>query len=96
MLCPATRDIEISNFVRPYNDRKSHSYVEQAKNSGPETRSGLIPVRPELVTEVRYFGRYRGGWMRDGVLLSEITDLDRKSTRLNSSHEFVSRMPSSA
>ena len=23
-------------------------------------------------------------------------DLDRKSTRLNSSHEFVSRMPSSA
>lgn len=26
---------------RPYNDRKSHSYGEQAKNSGPETRSGL-------------------------------------------------------
>ena len=24
------------------------------------------------------------------------SDLDRKSTRLNSSHEFVSRMPSSA
>jgi len=40
------------------------------KNSGPKTRSGLIPVRPELVTEVRYFRRYRGGWIRDGVLLS--------------------------
>ena len=26
----------------------------------------------------------------------ELADLDRKSTRLNSSHEFVSRMPSSA
>ena len=25
-----------------------------------------------------------------------VLDLDRKSTRLNSSHEFVSRMPSSA
>ena len=37
---------------------------------GPETRSGLIPVRPELVAAIRYFGRYRGGWIRDGVLLS--------------------------
>ena len=27
---------------------------------------------------------------------SDIPTLDRKSTRLNSSHEFVSRMPSSA
>ena len=26
----------------------------------------------------------------------DLFDLDRKSTRLNSSHEFVSRMPSSA
>ena len=26
----------------------------------------------------------------------DVLDLDRKSTRLNSSHEFVSRMPSSA
>ena len=25
-----------------------------------------------------------------------ITELDRKSTRLNSSHEWISRMPSSA
>ena len=27
---------------------------------------------------------------------NDIPDIDRKSTRLNSSHEFVSRMPSSA
>ena len=33
----------------------------------------------------------------DEVQLGELVDaLDRKSTRLNSSHEFVSRMPSSA
>ena len=34
-----------------------------------------------------------------GLLLAQfgtVTSLDRKSTRLNSSHEFVSRMPSSA
>jgi hypothetical protein len=36
---------------------------------GPSTRSGLVPVRPELVAAVRYFGRYRTGWIRDGVLL---------------------------
>ena len=37
---------------------------------GPEARSGMIPVRSELVAAVRYFGRYRTGWIRDGVLLS--------------------------
>ena len=30
------------------------------------------------------------------ITLFQSQDLDRKSTRLNSSHEFVSRMPSSA
>jgi hypothetical protein len=38
--------------------------------SGPATRSGLVPVHPELVAGVRYFGRYRSGAIRDGVLLS--------------------------
>ena len=32
----------------------------------------------------------------DGANEVDIEDTDRKSTRLNSSHEFVSRMPSSA
>ena len=30
------------------------------------------------------------------VLIDDVDRRDRKSTRLNSSHEFVSRMPSSA
>jgi hypothetical protein len=38
--------------------------------AGPETRSGLIPVRPGLVAGLKFFGRYRAGWIRDGVLLS--------------------------
>jgi len=38
--------------------------------AGPSARSGLVRVRPELVAVVRYFGRYRTGWIRDGVLLS--------------------------
>ena len=32
----------------------------------------------------------------DGIFISNLKKRDRKSTRLNSSHEFVSRMPSSA
>lgn len=37
--------------------------------AGPAHR-GIIPVRPELVAEVKFFGRYQRGWIRDGVLLS--------------------------
>ena len=28
---------------------------------GPSTRSGTVPVQPELVAGVKFFGRYRGG-----------------------------------
>ena len=45
-------------------------------------------------TEKVYF-RYRGREM-DVKRLYATLKQDRKSTRLNSSHEFVSRMPSSA
>jgi bifunctional non-homologous end joining protein LigD len=37
---------------------------------GPASRSGIVPVRPELVAEVKFFGRYRTGLIRDGVLLA--------------------------
>jgi len=30
---------------------------------GPSARSGIVPVRPELVAGVRFFGRYRTGWI---------------------------------
>ena len=36
------------------------------------------------------------GKMNIAVLVGDLETEDRKSTRLNSSHEFVSRMPSSA
>ena len=39
-----------------------------ALRAGPG-RNGFVPVRPELVARVKYFGRYRRGWIRDGVLL---------------------------
>ena len=37
---------------------------------GPSARSGVVRVRPELVAAVRYFGRCRTGWIRDGVVPS--------------------------
>lgn len=42
----------------------------ERRRAGPASRAGIIPVRPEMVAGVRYFGRYRTGWIRDGVLLS--------------------------
>jgi hypothetical protein len=37
---------------------------------GAAHRSGIVRVRPELVAEIKFFGRYRSGAIRDGVLLS--------------------------
>jgi bifunctional non-homologous end joining protein LigD len=36
---------------------------------GRPTRKGFVPVRPELVAEVKFFGRIGRGFIRDGVLL---------------------------
>ena len=33
--------------------------------AGPPRR-GFIPVRPGLLATVKYFGRYKAGWIRDG------------------------------
>ena len=41
----------------------------------------------------RYFEKYRG---KEVNILEIGISQDRKSTRLNSSHEWISRMPSSA
>ena len=38
--------------------------------AGPASRGGVVPVRPELVGAIKFFGRYRTGSIRDGVLLS--------------------------
>ena len=55
--------------------------IETARNQSP---GSTVTVRG-IVTNGAELGKIR--YMQDA---------DRKSTRLNSSHEFVSRMPSSA
>jgi hypothetical protein len=41
--------------------RKDLSQRLERLRAGPENRSGLVPVRPQLIAGVRYFGRYRTG-----------------------------------
>ena len=43
--------------------------LDQLRDGLP-SRKGFVPVRPEMIAEVKFFGRYRAGWIRDGVLLS--------------------------
>jgi bifunctional non-homologous end joining protein LigD len=33
-------------------------------------RTGVVPIEPGLVVQVKYFGRHKGGAIRDGVLLA--------------------------
>jgi bifunctional non-homologous end joining protein LigD len=37
--------------------------------TGPASRGGVVPVRPEVVARVKFFRRYRSDAIRDGVLL---------------------------
>ena len=41
-----------------------------ALRAGPRQRGGFIPVRLGVTAEVKYFGRFKGGLIRDGVILS--------------------------
>ena len=43
--------------------------LDQLRDGLP-ARKGFVAVRPELVAQVKYFGRYQRGRIRDGVLLS--------------------------
>ena len=41
-----------------------------ALRAGPRRKGGFIPVRLGLMAEIKYFGRFKGGLIRDGVVLS--------------------------
>ena len=56
--------------------------------------STIVPVRRAMVAQQQRMGRKRGVVMDGRDIGTKV--LDRKSTRLNSSHSTLSRMPSSA
>jgi bifunctional non-homologous end joining protein LigD len=39
------------------------------RRAGP-ARKSIVPVRLGLVADIKFFGRHKGGWIRDGVILS--------------------------
>ena len=73
--------------------------VEQVVMPGVEGQLGVLPGHVPLLTQIMpgeldLKAHSKGDELAVGGGFAEITD--RKSTRLNSSHEWISRMPSSA
>ena len=63
----------------------AHDYAEHARTAPAEVVERLAGATIAILNKVRL----------DAAAIAQLP-ADRKSTRLNSSHEFVSRMPSSA
>jgi hypothetical protein len=38
--------------------------------AGPVGRNGVMAIEPRSTVQVKFFGRCKGGWIRDGVLLA--------------------------
>ena len=67
--------------------------VQKANSGHPGMPMGMADVTTILFNKFLKFNPHNPSWFnRDRFVLSA----DRKSTRLNSSHSSVSRMPSSA
>ena len=70
-------------LARFYTGRDARAYARR------------FPERPATLARAEKFRRIPGGWLPSGWVW-RFLQLDRKSTRLNSSHSQQSRMPSSA
>ena len=70
------------------------SFLQLAKHRGIDVK--VEPVEVAKVLEAHSKGQLIEVWGVGTAVVTSVFKADRKSTRLNSSHEFVSRMPSSA
>ena len=76
--------------ILPLQDAKDALNIPQSvTTSDTEIAAYVATIRSS-------FERYTGGPIVNKTITSERSEIDRKSTRLNSSHFQVSRMPSSA
>ena len=62
----------------------------------PPARFGVIDIKGNIVKYFREKNLLDTGWINGGFFVIQPKFIDRKSTRLNSSHSQQSRMPSSA
>ena len=72
-----------------YHMYPASNRFQQAPFGEDRIRELVERIRPDVVFTINDSWIINEQWRR-------IADLDRKSTRLNSSHEWISRMPSSA
>ena len=59
-------------------------------------KSGILNIGMEGVMLSGAFFSFAGAWYSGNLFVGLLCGIDRKSTRLNSSHDRQSRMPSSA
>ena len=62
VLCPAGQ-------VRFGFAGKGLWHLFNERRAGP-ARKSIVPVRLGLLADIKFFGRHKGGWIRDGVILS--------------------------
>ena len=87
--------IERKNFVEKQTlERFYEDVVEDVKKYGLDVESQKKVAY--LLAAYRYFLRSCAPKEERGPMLAQLERADRKSTRLNSSHQGASRMPSSA
>ena len=102
---------EMSEYMSPIPERREgldalDGHTTVVMPSAPEQRNGLNQVNPHQWDEVRQAERHNEGKPKLSYIFQAQNALagaarvleggDRKSTRLNSSHIPLSRMPSSA
>ena len=75
------------------NQRELLGRREFVKRAGA---SGLLLSSGGVLAACGVKSNSSSGGSSKTIKIGYVSPLDRKSTRLNSSHEFVSRMPSSA
>ena len=72
-------------------------WIQISVENESEKRGNKLSNSPDyFLTNFKTMQTESDGSIRFILSANEMTHLDRKSTRLNSSHEWISRMPSSA
>ena len=87
------REVEPADGVEEGDQDRNGA--DEADENSPE-RGQCERVSAGVVRRVVFESGHEREQMNVGEVLGAVADLDRKSTRLNSSHSDRSRMPSSA
>ena len=83
------------NNTRSWNISNNISYVQSIENQIRPFEAEILTQKDQLNEYIMTKLRLDEG-MNENDIINTWGDEDRKSTRLNSSHEWISRMPSSA